>query len=265
LKSPAGTRFLFETALKSDFLFWAATRVARPVVTRAILATPPEVVKKADAAEQARVGEMLRHILPVSTRGSGLLNDAAVTSSLTRYELERIAAPTLVISMKDDLFGTFDGARYTADHVPGARFTGYPTGGHLWVGHQEEILAELRTGRLREETGTVRKMSRRNRADSGLPKRPVLAAAFGRILSRAVRRDVDENIRNEWQFKPDPAVEVVHRPAELLGIQARGWTDLGDDDHVFGPRVHRPEQQDFLDRGVLLDDRVQSLELRLGN
>lgn len=143
VKTPPGTRFLFETALKSDFFFWAATRFARPVVTRAILATPPEVVKKADAAEKARVGEMLRHILPVSTRGSGLLNDAAVTSSLPRYELERIAVPTLVISMKDDLFGTFDGARYTADHVPGARFTGYPTGGHVWVGHQEEILAEI--------------------------------------------------------------------------------------------------------------------------
>jgi pimeloyl-ACP methyl ester carboxylesterase len=143
VKTPPGTRFLFETALKSDFFFWAASRFARPVVTRAILATPSEVVKKADAAEKARVGEMLRHILPVSTRGSGLLNDAAVTSSLPRYELERIAVPTLVISMKDDLFGTFDGARYTADHVRGARFTGYATGGHVWVGHQEEILAEI--------------------------------------------------------------------------------------------------------------------------
>ena len=143
VKTPPGTRFLFETALKSDFFFWAATRFARPVVTRAILATPPEVVKKADAAEKARVGEILRHILPVSTRGSGLRNDATVTSSLPRYELERIAVPTLVISVKDDLFGTFDGARYTADHVPGARFTAYPTGGHVSVGHQEEILVEV--------------------------------------------------------------------------------------------------------------------------
>ena len=143
LKSPPGIHFLFKTALKSDFFFWAASRFARPVVTRAILATPPEVVKRADAAEKARVGGMLSHILPVSTRGSGLLNDAAVTSSLPRYDLERIAVPTLAISMKDDLFGTFEGARYTADHVPGARFTGYATGGHVWVGHQEEILAEV--------------------------------------------------------------------------------------------------------------------------
>ncbi len=143
VKTPAGTRFLFETALKSDFLFWAAIRFARPLVTRAILATPPEVVKNADAAEQARVAKMLKQILPVSTRRAGLLNDAAVTSTLPRYELERIAVPTLVISMADDLFGTFDGARYTAEHVPGARFKGYPSGGHVWVGHNEEILAEI--------------------------------------------------------------------------------------------------------------------------
>jgi 2-hydroxy-6-oxonona-2,4-dienedioate hydrolase len=143
VKTPAGTRFLFETALQSDFLFWAAIRIARPVVTRAILATPPEVVKNADAAERDRAAEMLRQILPVSARRSGLINDAAVTSSLPRYELERIAVPTLAISMADDLFGTFDGARYTAEHVPGARFKGYPSGGHVWIGHHEEILAEI--------------------------------------------------------------------------------------------------------------------------
>ncbi len=143
VKTPAGTRFLFETALKSDFLFWAAIRFARPIVTRAILATPPEVVKNADAAEQARAVDLMRQILPVSTRRAGLLNDVAVTSALPRYELERIAVPTLVISVADDLFGTFDGARYTAEHIPGARFKGYPTGGHVWVGHHEEILAEI--------------------------------------------------------------------------------------------------------------------------
>src|ERR1700693_5607463 len=143
MKTPAGTRFLFDTALKSDFFFWAAIRLARPVLSRAILATPPEVVKNADAGEQARVGGLLRHILPVSARRLGLLNDAAVTSLLPRYELERIAVPTLVIIMADDLFGTCDGALYTAEHVPGARFIGYPTGGHVWAGHQEEIVAEV--------------------------------------------------------------------------------------------------------------------------
>jgi hypothetical protein len=52
--------------------------------------------------------------------------------------------------MEDDLFGTFDGARYSADHIPKARFIGYPTGGHLWIGHHQEIMAEI-AGFLRQE------------------------------------------------------------------------------------------------------------------
>jgi pimeloyl-ACP methyl ester carboxylesterase len=143
MRTPAWTEFLFETALRSDFLFWLAPRISRSTVMRAILATPPAVVEDASAPEQARVAEMLEQILPVSPRRLGLLNDAAVTSSLQRYELERIAAPTLVISVADDLFGTFDAARYTAEHVPGARFIGYPSGGHLWVGHQDEVVSEI--------------------------------------------------------------------------------------------------------------------------
>jgi 2-hydroxy-6-oxonona-2,4-dienedioate hydrolase len=71
------------------------------------------------------------------------VNDAAITSSLPRYELERIVAPTLVMSVADDRFGTYDGARYTAEHVPRARFIGYPSGGHVWVGHQKEGSAEI--------------------------------------------------------------------------------------------------------------------------
>jgi 2-hydroxy-6-oxonona-2,4-dienedioate hydrolase len=143
LQASAATEFLFNTALKSDFLFWAAIKLARSILIQAILATPPEVVENASADEKARVDEILRHILPVSPRRLGLLNDAAVVSSLERYELERIAVPTLVMSVADDLFGTIDGARYTAEHVPHARFVGYANGGHVWVGHQKEVLAEI--------------------------------------------------------------------------------------------------------------------------
>jgi pimeloyl-ACP methyl ester carboxylesterase len=38
--TPPFTRFLFDTALRSDFLFWAATRLARPTLIESILATP---------------------------------------------------------------------------------------------------------------------------------------------------------------------------------------------------------------------------------
>src|SRR5579872_2132543 len=74
---------------------------------------------------------MMRHILPVSRREKSIWNDATISPVLPRYDLERIHVPTLLISAEDDLCGTYPSARYTAAHIPGARFVGYPTGGHL--------------------------------------------------------------------------------------------------------------------------------------
>jgi len=143
VRTPARTTFLFGTALKYDFLFWVALRYFRSTAVRSILGTPPAVLDNASVAERARVDDVLQHILPVSSRRLGLLNDAAVISSLRRYDLERISVPTLAISVADDLYGTFDGARYTAEHIPRARFIGFPSGGHLCVGHQEAVAAEI--------------------------------------------------------------------------------------------------------------------------
>ena len=140
-----GTAFLFDTALRSDFLFWAGSKLAPEAFIRSVLGTPPEMVARASAEEQARVQAVLDRILPVSPRRLGLLNDATIMGSLPRYELEKITAPTLAISTVDDLYGTFDGARYTAEHVPGARFIGYPSGGHMLVGHDEEASAAVTT------------------------------------------------------------------------------------------------------------------------
>jgi pimeloyl-ACP methyl ester carboxylesterase len=138
-----GIEFLFDTALRSDFLLWAAIRLAPGSITRTILATDPVLVANASREEQTRTAQMMERILPVSSRRQGLLNDAKVISSLERYTLERISAPTLVIGLQDDLYGTYDAARYTAGQIRGARFVGYPSGGHLWVGHQQEVTDEI--------------------------------------------------------------------------------------------------------------------------
>jgi 2-hydroxy-6-oxonona-2,4-dienedioate hydrolase len=143
VKTPAATQVLFDTALRSDFLFWSATRFARRTLIASILATPPAVVDNATPQEQQRVQQVLQHILPISPRRTGLVNDAAVITTLPRYDLERIRAPTLAISTEDDRFGTYDNARYTAEHIKGARFVGYPSGGHLWVGHQHDVMLEI--------------------------------------------------------------------------------------------------------------------------
>ena len=77
--------------------------------------------------------------------------DATIGPSLPRYDLERIRVHTLLISAEDDLYGTFPSARYTAEHIPGAQFVGFPTGGHLLLGHWEESSARV-AGFLRSES-----------------------------------------------------------------------------------------------------------------
>jgi pimeloyl-ACP methyl ester carboxylesterase len=141
--TPPGMQFMVDTVLQSDFLFWLMSKFARDTLIRIVLATPPIVMEQAPAEEQARVQQVIDRLLPISQRRNGLLNEAKVIPFLPRYALEDITVPTLAVSCADDLFGTYDAARYTADHIRGAKFVGYPNGGHLWVGHQHELTKEI--------------------------------------------------------------------------------------------------------------------------
>ena len=127
----------------SDFLFWAALHVARDQVTKVVLATPPELLTHATAQERMRIDAMLENILPVSLRAEGLRSDTAVGKRLTPSALESIRLPTLVISARDDRYGTYASAQYTAGQIAGANFIGFKEGGHTWVGHDDEVRAAI--------------------------------------------------------------------------------------------------------------------------
>lgn len=58
-------------------------------------------------------------------------------------ELERIAAETFVASLEDDRFETAAAARHIANSVPGAEFVIYPSGGHVWAGHDDDLFARI--------------------------------------------------------------------------------------------------------------------------
>ena len=129
--------------IASDFVFWAALHVARGQVIKYVLATPPELVSAASPQEQARVNAMLNHILPVSLRKAGLAGDSVLGKSLGPAALDKVRAPTLIISARDDGYGTYASAQYTASQITGARFIGFEQGGHVWVGHDDEVMQEI--------------------------------------------------------------------------------------------------------------------------
>jgi pimeloyl-ACP methyl ester carboxylesterase len=148
--SPWAEKILM-TIVGSDAVFWLASTFAPDMVVKRVLGTPPRIVAGASKDEQARVARLMQIIQPISSRARGILNDSRLSASLTRFDLDKIVAPTLIMSARDDGYGTFTGADYTARHIPGARFIGFETGGHLAVGHQSELLDE--TVRLLDSAG----------------------------------------------------------------------------------------------------------------
>jgi 2-hydroxy-6-oxonona-2,4-dienedioate hydrolase len=130
---------IMEFGLQSDFLFWAGVTLAEDTMIATLLATDPELVKSAAPEEQARVRRILHEILPVSARSRGLLNDGRQAGTPTEQAIDRITVPTLAISSADDRFGTAAAARHIAATVPSAEHIIFPTGGHVWVGHDKEM------------------------------------------------------------------------------------------------------------------------------
>jgi pimeloyl-ACP methyl ester carboxylesterase len=130
---------IIEYGLRSDFLFWATMKLNEDAMIAALLATDPDLVRRAAPEERARVRAILRNILPVSDRARGLLNDARLAADPAPMALETIRAPALALSLEDDRFQTLAAARHIAATIPGAELVSFARGGHVWVGHDEEV------------------------------------------------------------------------------------------------------------------------------
>ena len=116
---------------------------ARDQVIQYVLATPPELVSEASPQERARVDAILERILPVSSRAAGLRSDSVLGKSLGASALNKVRVPTLVASLRDDGFGTYASAQYTASQIQGAEFVGFEHGAHVWVGHDDEVMVAV--------------------------------------------------------------------------------------------------------------------------
>lgn len=88
---------------------------------------------------------ILDNVLSVALRAEGLRSDSAVGKHLTPSPLDTLGLPVLVFSARDDRYGTYASAAYTASQIPGAKFIGFDKGGHLLVGHNDEVMAAIVT------------------------------------------------------------------------------------------------------------------------
>jgi 2-hydroxy-6-oxonona-2,4-dienedioate hydrolase len=139
-ESPSSKAVLALILRGADFGYWAASHAARSSVVR-FLGVPPDLERAAPAEVRAAVTRVMNSVEPLSWRLDGLRADSAFR--LQPWPLERIAVPTLVMTSKDDLFNTLPAARFTAEHIPGAKLVVFDSGGHLFLGRSNEVKAAV--------------------------------------------------------------------------------------------------------------------------
>lgn len=127
----------------SDFAYWSALKIVPRQLTKTLLATDPELLDRAEASEKQRAEDILSAILPISHRTRGMLNDGRMAGAPVTFDYAGLAVPTLIISVEDDRFGTAATARAIAQRVKGSQLVIYPSGGHIWLGHDEDVAEHI--------------------------------------------------------------------------------------------------------------------------
>lgn len=135
--------FVMNVVLRYDFPMWLAMKLSPSTLYR-VAGVPPSLVKSLPEADRATVDEGVRMILPVSMRSKGMINDANGQSGREPiYPLERITAPTMLLSAEDDLYGTLVVARQIKERVAGAQLLEFETGGHFLAGRGGEVWPQV--------------------------------------------------------------------------------------------------------------------------
>lgn len=137
-RSVSPPRFVLRALYHFDFPLWAVAR-AVPRIAHLLVAVPEALIGTLGDESRAKLDEMIATMMPVSERSRGVMNDGQTQGSATQYPLERIVAPTLLISAEDDLYKTLPVARHAAELIPNAKLLAFETGGHLLLGHSTEV------------------------------------------------------------------------------------------------------------------------------
>ena len=83
-------------------------------------------------------------MLPVGERKAGVILDASITNpdmarNYDSYIIEDLQVPTLILHAKDDKLASYADVEKARDRFPNSTLVSFETGGHLMVGHEEEV------------------------------------------------------------------------------------------------------------------------------
>ena len=139
--APSSVLRLFMRAFfGSNLAMWCLITYAPSLMGR-IMGVPGPIQKQMSPHEVAWLAQLMHSFLPVGPRIKGIMNDICVTNPdlNTGYPLEWITVPTLMIHAEDDPMPPYAIAKQMAERIPNARFVGVERGGHLLLGHIEQV------------------------------------------------------------------------------------------------------------------------------
>lgn len=125
---------------KSNFLYWFAMKL----LGKSMLGTfvPKNVLQ---TIPKQKIKEIVDGIyfsaLPITRRTKGILFDLFVSNPSINGEIwfEGISSPVLIVNSIDDPATCIEGARTLANRIKTSSLLTFDTGGHLILGHEEEI------------------------------------------------------------------------------------------------------------------------------
>jgi pimeloyl-ACP methyl ester carboxylesterase len=128
-----------EYVVRHDFVYWAAITLAPGKLLGLLF---PRSVRLTAEQRVFIVDNAFKTGLPISERADGVVFDARQSNpEVNRLPLERIHAPTLIFQASDDARELAGGQRLRAG-IPGSRLVTF-TGGHVLIGHEEQIRDEI--------------------------------------------------------------------------------------------------------------------------
>ena len=124
---------------KCDSLYRLVRWLAPEVLVSTALGTPSHLYKNANEYEKNYIDIWIDLFLPLDARQQGMVIDMNLRKEKLDDVLEEIQTPTIAIAFEDDGYNLYESTETIAHRVQHGSFLGYPTGGHMGIGHLNDI------------------------------------------------------------------------------------------------------------------------------
>jgi pimeloyl-ACP methyl ester carboxylesterase len=135
--------WVYQALFSIDFPYWVLTKIA-PDRLLGIYDATPALMELAGPGDAAFARAMVDAFLPVTLRVEGTRNEGAAIDPGAPTPIDRITAPALVVHARDDGINPYPIARYLARTLPQAEAVTFDDGGHMLLGHSDEVRTAIR-------------------------------------------------------------------------------------------------------------------------